>query len=203
MKISANGYVAIILIAGMSLAAYIYTEVPESSASQIPLLFAFVGGIVTLLLKQGGTDQVVAEVKTAAEAAKVAAKVATVESVKSKDASRATAQSLIGVVDSVDLIHGIVNHSKDLVTAELAESRTTNQALAREIAGLRAALTATQVAPGSDVAAILADEVVVHPLDTPTPAADAVKADEAKRPPTTKPIRVPPAQPDPITGDHS
>lgn len=56
MKISANGYVAIILICGLVLAGYIYTQVPDAAASQIPLVFAFVGGIVTLLLKQGDTD---------------------------------------------------------------------------------------------------------------------------------------------------
>ncbi len=66
MKISASGYVAIIIIAGFILIGYLFATSPESAPAQLPLILAGIGGVVTLLLKQADTDAQVAKTKDAA-----------------------------------------------------------------------------------------------------------------------------------------
>lgn len=90
MKISASGYVAIIIIAGFLLIGYLFATAPESAPSQLPLILAGIGGIVTLLLKQGQTDTEVAATKEAALA--------------SIDASAQNAETLAAVNQKVAIV---------------------------------------------------------------------------------------------------
>jgi hypothetical protein len=62
IKISANGYITIIIVAAFFLIGYLFATSPETAGNQLPLILAAVGGLIVVIRKQGDTDTAVTEI---------------------------------------------------------------------------------------------------------------------------------------------
>ena len=53
MKISASGYITLIIVAGFFLIAYLFVAAPLSAENELPLILAAIAGLVAVISKQG------------------------------------------------------------------------------------------------------------------------------------------------------
>lgn len=160
-----GSYVAIIVIAGFVLVGYLFFVTPSTAGTQVPLVLAAVGGIVTLLLKQGETD---AKVEKATSVSKENAQ--TLASVSDQVDSNTTATKQ-GLAISTDT-HRAVNSRMDGLIAKVEELAEVQkkligaQQLARGIEIGREQATQGHAETGIDRIAT-AIESVVPPKDDP------------------------------------
>jgi len=141
LKISANGYIAIVFIAGLLLIGYLFAEAPAQAASQLPLILAGVGGIVTLLLKQGQTDSEVAAAKAAAVQSAVISESNSTALIVANEKLQAVDEKVSETTDGVAQVHKIVNARDTALRAELAELRKAGEIRQEQLTETRAALT--------------------------------------------------------------
>lgn len=174
ITISANAYTVLILVFGISAIAFIFATQPPGiaqafAALSVPLITAGVAAVRGSKANADKLEQIapiVAQAAIQSEAAVVAM----------ADNTALTQQA----VEGVETIHGVVNHQRDVMVAELAELRQASAGAAREIAQLRAAITVEQ-------AGVTSKEVPEAAALVLTPEADQAKADDAARPPTVMP----------------
>jgi len=110
MRLSANGSIALVFIASLVLIGYLFAATPETAATQLPLIFAGVGGVITLLIKQGETDARV---------------------------DRSVATSQINT-EKLDQVHAIVNSQRTAMEEKIAELQFAIAALREERAAASA-----------------------------------------------------------------
>lgn len=156
-KLSSNASTVIVFVAAFGYLAYLVTVSPDKAGDQLLPVLGAAGAVARLLYQ---VDETKAK---AAEAATVATEAVAVGE-QSLSASQRNAASIRGVTaevrqakDGIDTVHGAVNHQQDLLRAEIAELRET--------------ITTERLGRGGE-----------HP--SPTPVTDAIKFEDAARPPT-------------------
>lgn len=173
INISANAYTVLILVFGISSIAFLFATQPPGTAQAFAALIVplITVGVATVRSSGANADKleqiapIVAQAASQSEAAVTAM----------ADNTALTQQAVQGV----EVIHGVVNHQRDLMELELAELRQASAGATKEIALLRAAIMVEQ-------AGVRSANVPAAPLVL-TPETDQAKAADAARPPTSMP----------------
>ena len=163
MKITANGYIVIVFVAGLILIGYLVTESPDTLAQQLPLILAALGGSIAVIAKQGATDTEVIESRVIANEAKIAALQSTKVAQQGVDVSQENAHSIAAVSQQTA-------HALEQVNQTSNQSAQTLTAVDDKITGVHSLVNSQKIALEDKIAAqdgqILLLTAALHRIET-------------------------------------